>query len=182
MSTHTETTLSSETLYSGRIIRLRRDRVQLENGHTTTREVVEHNGGIAVAALTDRSELLMVRQLRYPYGKELLEIPAGKREGHEDTLQGGQRELREETGAVGRDYRFLGEIYPTPGYCAEIIWLYACRVDTVGDNAPDPDEFLDVVRVPLDEAEQMVLRGEIPDAKTQIAVLKTAALHRAGQL
>ena len=68
------------------------------------------------------------------------------------------------------------------GYCAEIIWLYACRVDTIGDNAPDPDEFLDVARIPLDEAEQMVLRGEIPDAKTQIAVLKTAALHRAGQL
>ena len=90
--------------------------------------------------------------------------------------------MREETGAVGRDYQFLGEIYPTPGYCAEIIWLYACRVDTIGDNAPDPDEFLDVARIPLDEAEQMVLRGEIPDAKTQIAVLKTAALHRAGQL
>ena len=114
MSTHTETTLHSETLYSGRIIRLRRDQVRLENGRTTTREVVEHNGGIAVAALTDRDELLMVRQLRYPYGKELLEIPAGKREGNEDTLLGGQRELREETGAVGRDYRFLGEIYPAP--------------------------------------------------------------------
>ena len=103
-------------------------------------------------------------------------------QGNEDTLLGGQRELREETGAVGRDYRFLGEIYPTPGYCAEIIWLYACRVDTIGDNAPDPDEFLDVARIPLDEAEQMVLRGEIPDAKTQIAVLKVAALHRNGQL
>lgn len=182
MHTHTETPLHSTTLYSGKIIRLRRDEVRLENGHTTTREVVEHNGGIAVAALTDRDELLMVRQLRYPYGKELLEVPAGKREGTEDPLLGGQRELREETGAVGRDYRFLGEIYPTPGYCSEIIWLYACRVDTIGANAPDPDEFLDVARIPLDTAEQMVLRGEIPDAKTQIAVLKVAALHRAGRL
>ena len=103
----------------------------------------------------------------------------------DDTMPDNERlawKLREETGAVGRDYRFLGEIYPTPGYCAEIIWLYACRVDTIGDNAPDPDEFLDVARIPLDEAEQMVLRGEIPDAKTQIAVLKVAALHRRGQL
>lgn len=182
MSTHQEIPLTSEYLYRGKIINLRRDDVRLENGRVTRREVVEHNGGIAVAALTDQNELLMVRQLRYPYRRELLEIPAGKREGTEDPLAGGQRELREETGAVGRDYRFLGQIYPTPGYCAEIIWLYVCRVDTIGENAPDPDEFLDVERIPLDKAVQMVMDGSIPDAKTQIAVLKTAELVRGGQI
>ena len=81
MSTHQEIPLTSEYLYRGKIINLRRDDVRLENGRVTRREVVEHNGGIAVAALTDRNELLMVRQLRYPYRRELLEIPAGKREG-----------------------------------------------------------------------------------------------------
>ncbi len=180
MNENEERTIQSEMIYRGRILNLRRDTVALPNGRTAPREVVEHNGGIGVAALTPAGELLMVRQLRYPYGESLLEIPAGKREGNEEPLRGGQRELREETGAVGRDYRYLGRIYPTPGYCSEVIWLYLCRVASVGEMHLDPDEFICVERVPLADAVQLVMAGKIPDAKTQIAVLKTAELVRTG--
>ena len=92
----------------------------------------------------------------------------------------GKRELKEETGAVGRDYCFLGELYPTPGYCEEIIYLYGCRVDKMGQTNPDEDEFVEVEAIPLGRAVEMVLRNEIPDAKTQVLVLKTDAFLRSG--
>ena len=180
MSTGTEKMQSTEVLYRGRILTLRKDVVQVSNGKTAVREVVEHNGGVTVAALTVQNELLMVRQLRYPYNEVLLELPAGKREGDEDPLTCGVRELREETGAIGRDYRSRGCLYPTPGYSNEIIWMFLCRVEQIGNTAFDEDEMIEVARVPLEQAVQMVMNNKIPDAKTQIAVLKTAELVRNG--
>lgn len=175
-----EKTIKQETLYKGKIINLRKDLALLQNGNTAVREIVEHSGGVCVAALTERNELLFVRQFRYPYQKVLLELPAGKREPGEEPLACGMRELREETGAVGRDYRFMGELYPTPGYCEEIIYLFLCRVDRMENTNPDEDEFVEVEPVPLDQAVEMVLRNEIPDAKTQVLILKAAALLRSG--
>ena len=160
---------------------LRRDQAELENGRIATREVVEHPGGVCVAALTKENELLFVRQFRYPYGEVLLELPAGKRDRTEAPLECGKRELQEETGATGTGYLSLGKLYPSPGYCGEIIHLYLCRVESFGSQNPDEDEFLQVERIPLNRAAEMVLNNEIPDAKTQVAVLKAQALVAAGK-
>ena len=132
-------------------------------------------------ALTPENELLFVRQFRYPYSEVLLELPAGKRDRTEAPLECGKRELREETGAIGTGYLSLGKLYPSPGYCGEIIHLYVCRVESFGSQNPDEDEFLKVERIPLNRAAEMVLNNEIPDAKTQVAVLKTQALVAAGK-
>ena len=110
-----EKQLSYDYKFKGRIINLRVDEALLPNGSTATREVVEHNGGICVVPITENGEVLMVEQYRYPYSEVVLEIPAGKRDGNEEPLEGGKRELREETGAVAENYTFLGELYPTPG-------------------------------------------------------------------
>ncbi len=172
-----ETTLSTVRHFEGRILNLRVDTVQLPNGNTSTREVVEHKGGVCIAALTDERELLFVRQYRHPYGAVLLELPAGKLDSKsENRLSAAVRELREETGATAENIRFLGELYPSPGYCDEILTLYLATGLSFGDADPDEDEFLQVERIPLDKAVDMVLGGEIPDAKTQTLVLKVAAL------
>ena len=177
-----EKTLRSETVFKGRIIRVRLDDVELENGEHAKREAVDHNGGVCVAALTDDDELLFVRQFRYPYKEVLLEVPAGKLEKGEDPFEAVQREQAEETGTTGKDYVFLGDFYPSPGYCGEIIRIWACRVAEYTAQHLDEDEFLEVERIPLFEAERMVMENRVPDGKTQTAILKTAALVRAGKL
>lgn len=172
-----EKTVSQDVRFRGHIINLRVDDAILPNGNHATREVVEHPGGVCVAALTDQKELLFVRQFRYPYSEVLLELPAGKLDRNgESPLEAGKRELREETGAVAEQYRCLGKLYPSPGYCDEIIYLYLATDLTFGDAKPDEDEFLECERIPLDRAVEMVLQNKIPDAKTQVAVLKVASL------
>ena len=168
----TETTVAKEYFFNGKIINMRRDDVTLPNGLPATREVVEHPGGVCIAALTDRDELLFVRQFRYPYKEVLLEIPAGKLTPGEDPLEAGKRELQEETGAAAAHYVSLGKLYPSPGYCDEVIHMYLATDLSYGEMNPDDDEFLEVERIPLETAAQMVLSGEITDAKTQAAVLK----------
>ncbi len=178
-----EKQLSSNYLFKGRIINLRQDTALLPNGNTATREVVEHPGGVCVAALTDKDELLFVKQWRYPYMEETLEIPAGKRDRQdEDPLECGKRELREETGATAKKYIDLHPLYPTPGYINEVIYCYLATGLTFGEQDTDEDEFLDVLRIPLKIAVEMVLSGEIKDAKTQIAVLKVKVLRDLGKI
>ncbi len=172
----TEKTLSSKSVFDGRILHITLDEVELPNGKKSKREVVNHPGGVAVAALDGDNNLLFVRQFRYPYKEIVLELPAGKLEKGSTPLENGKRELLEETGADGYSYISLGQVYPSPGYTAEIIHLYACRVKSEGESKPDDGEFLNVEKIPLDKAVEMVLNNMIPDAKTQIAVLKTALL------
>ena len=179
---HFEETNREEVLFEGRIIRVHVDDVTLENGQPAKREVVDHPGGVSVACLTDQNELIFVRQFRYPYKEELLELPAGKLERGEDPFEAMKREQREETGTTGKNYVSLGNVYPTPGYCGEIIRLWACRVDSWGEQNPDDDEFIEVERIPLEKAVEMVLNNEIEDAKTQVGILKAAALVQAGKL
>lgn len=179
----TEIMQSSEKIFNGKIIRVRRDAILVNGEKPAFREIVEHNGGVAVAALTDKNELLFARQLRYAYGENLLEIPAGKRDSKdEDPMACGMRELREETGAVSDQFVSLGKVYPTPGYCTEIIWLFGCRITGFGDRDLDEDEDIAVERIPIEKAVEMVMNNEIPDAKTQIAVLKMAELVRTGKI
>lgn len=171
-----EKCVEKNTIYKGRIIEVRNDTVELPNGKLAGREVVDHCGGVTVAALTDDNCLLFVRQYRYPHDEVLLELPAGKLEPNEDPFEAGKRELLEEVGAIGKDYRFMGIAYPSPGCYKEELYLYACRVDSLGEYNPDEDEFLDVEKIPLEKAVEMCLNNEIPDAKTQILLLKVAAL------
>ena len=178
----TEKTLSSKSVFDGRILHITLDEIELPNGKKSKREVVNHPGGVTVAALDEENNLLFVRQFRYPYKEVVLELPAGKLEKGSTPLENGKRELMEETGAEGYSYISLGQLYPSPGYTSEIIHLYACKVKSLGSSNPDDGEFLNVVKIPLDKAVEMVLNNQIPDAKTQVAVLKTAMLIKSGKI
>ena len=171
-----EVTVLKNTIYQGKILNLRVDVAGLPNGKEAPREFVEHNGGVTVAALTDDAKLIFVRQFRYPYMEEVLELPAGKLEKGEDPLEAGKRELREEAGVTAEQYINLGEFYPSPGYTNEVIYLYGARDLTQVEQELDEDEFLNVEYIPLDKAVDMVLSNEIKDGKTQAAVLKLASL------
>ena len=178
----TEKRISGKTIFDGKILHMVHDEVELEDGSRSMREVVKHPGGVCVAAIDNDSNLLFVRQFRYPYREVVLELPAGKLEKGSTPLENGKRELLEETGAVGYSYLSLGQVYPSPGYTDEIIHLYACRVKEQGDSKPDEGEFLNVEKIPLNTAVEMVLNNRVFDAKTQIAVLKTAALLQSGKI
>ncbi len=168
----TEKTVSREYIFKGRIINLRVDDALLPDGSVAKREVVEHPGGVCVAALTENNELLFVEQFRYPYSEVVLELPAGKLEYGEDPFEAGKRELREETGAVAEEYESLGKLYPTPGYCGEIIHMYFAKNLTFTSQDLDSDEFLEVRKIPLKEAFEMVINNEIADSKTQVGIMK----------
>ena len=172
-----EQQLASESVYDGRILHVTRDTVRLENGDEAIREVVHHPGGACVVPLTEEGTVLMVRQFRYPHAEETLEVPAGKLEYGENPLLCAERELREEAGAAAEKLESLGSLYPTPAYDGEVIYMYLARhIRRGGTQDLDEDEFLDVVELPLAEAVQMVMDDRIRDAKTQIALLKTALL------
>lgn len=179
---HFEKTIKGDYAFRGRIISLRVDEIELENGKTATREVVEHPGGVCVLPLGADDTVTLVRQFRYPYKEELLELPAGKRSPGEDPLECGKRELTEETGLVAAHYQSLGQMYPSPGYVDEIIYLYLATGLTEAEQCLDEDEFLDVCPLPLAEAVQKVLSGEIKDAKTQVLLLKAYAMRQNGQI
>lgn len=168
----TEKTLASEKIFEGRILHVRRDTVELPDGSQSFREVVDHPGGVCVLALDEENRALLVSQYRYPYERVLRELPAGKLEYGEDPAKAAVRELKEETGAVAGEFRSLGELYPSPGYCGEIIRMYLARELTFGETHLDDDEFLNLERVPFDRLVEQVLSGEIKDAKTIAAVLK----------
>ena len=171
----TEKTKKITNKYDGRIIHVHVDDIELADGKSGTREVVEHPGGVCIAALTDKNELMFVRQFRYPFKEETLELPAGKLEKGEDPFNTAQRELKEETGCTGKDWVSMGNMYPTPGICSEIDRLYFCRVDKEsGSLHLDEDEFIEPERIPIDKAVEMAMSGELPDAKTQLLVLKVA--------
>lgn len=177
-----EKTVEKNYVYEGKIIKVRRDKAELPNGKPCTREVVEHNGGVCVAALTDNNELMFVRQFRYPYMEIIPELPAGKLELGEDPFEAGKRELREETGCIAENYADLGKFYPTPGYCGEIIYLYVGWNLREAEMNLDEDEFLEVEKIPLDKAVDMVLNGEIRDGKTQALVMRVAEMKRRGSI
>lgn len=167
-----EKTIDTREIYQGRIIHVKEDTVRLPNGKTAGRELILHNGGVGVIAVDENQDVLMVRQFRKPYDEVVLEIPAGKLEKDENPYAAGLRELREETGYVAKKCRFIGKSYPSPGYLNEIISLYlAEELEFVGQNL-DPEEFLEIEKIPLSRLYDMVMSNEIVDAKTQVAILK----------
>ncbi len=175
-----EKTLTQEYIYKGRILNLRRDTAELPNGQTAVREVVEHHGGVTIAAVTDNDELLFVRQFRYPSGELLLELPAGKLEAGEEPLPAAVRELREETGATAARVYELGWFYVSPGYTTEKLYLYAAEGLTFSGQSLDADEFLDVEKISFADAVNRAAGEGFHDAKTDTAILKLARLRKTG--
>lgn len=167
----TEKTIDTKEIYKGRIINVKEDTVTLPDGKTEGRELVLHNGGVGVIAIDEEYNVLMVRQYRKPFEAVLTEIPAGKLELNEDIKTAAIRELREETGFVAKNIEFLCESYPSPGYLTEKIHLYIARnLEFIGQEL-DPGEFIEVYKASLCKLVDMVMKNEIKDAKTQIAIL-----------
>ena len=172
-----ETTAASELIFDGTILHLYRDDIVLPNGKPAHREVIRHIGAVCVIPVTDDGMVVMERQYRYPVDEVILEIPAGKLDfKEEDHREAVLRELEEETGYRAGKLTELGKFYPACAYSDETIWMYLATELEKGESHRDADEFLDVELIPLRDLVDMVLAGQIPDAKTQIAVLKAAAV------
>ena len=170
---YTENKIRTINGYNGLIVKVDLDRISLPDGKEAFREVVRHPGGVSILALDDEDNVVCVRQYRYCFGEHLLEIPAGKLEYGEDPYECAVRELSEETGITAGKMVSLGEIYPSPGFCKEVLHLYLAMDLSYGEAHLDPGEFLDVIKVPFDELLRQVMSGEIKDGKTVAAVLKT---------
>lgn len=167
-----ETPISSRVVYNGLIVKTRIDTVALENGKQVPREIVEHPGGVAIIPVDDNGGVTLVRQFRYPLMAECLEVPAGKLECGEDHKDCAARELSEETGLSASRLVYLGCTYPSPGFCDEVLHIYLARGLTQGVPNPDEDEILNVEKLSMDDLIDLIMRDEIRDAKTIIAVFK----------
>ena len=169
----TEKTIQKDYKFRGRIMTVRVDQAELPNGKPCVREVCEHPGGVGVLPIDENGMVTLVRQFRYPYGETILEIPAGKMDrGPENAEEAGRRELSEETGLTAGQMISMGEIWPSPGFMDERLYLYCAKELAQGACHPDADEFVEIVRMPFEELCQRVASGEIHDAKTVAAVGK----------
>lgn len=165
-----ERTITSQPIYEGRIIKVKVDEVQLPNGKTAKREIVHHQGAVAVMPLTNDGKLVAVRQFRKPLERTIVEIPAGKLEPGEEPLACAIRELEEETGYVAQKMELLSTFYTSPGFADELLHVYVATGLTKGESRPDEDEFVDVLELTLEEAQELHRTGEIRDAKTVVAL------------
>ena len=172
-----ESLSSSEDIFDGIILHVKRDMVSLSNGSVTVREVIRHIGAVCVIPVTENNEVIMERQYRYPLDRVILEIPAGKLDApDEDRLSAIKRELREETGYTADEWTEIGDFHPAPAYSDEYITMYMARGLHKGTQDLDEDEFLDVYAIPLKDLVKEVMEGRISDAKTQVCVLKAARI------
>lgn len=166
-----EKTLSSQLIYSGRAVRLRVDTVQMPSGRQTTREVVEHSDCVAIVAIDENDNVLLVKQYRQAIDKELLEIPAGGIDPGEDAEAAVRREMREETGFLPRRVARLGGFYSSPGFCTEYLHLYLA-LDLVSSPLHAEDtEIIKLVRVPTSQIPELLSSGQICDAKSIVGLL-----------
>ena len=174
-----ETTASSKLIFDGKVLHLYKDDINLPNGGKSMREYCKHNGAVAVVPLTSDGCVVCVRQYRYALDRVTLEIPAGKFDYiGEDHREAAMRELREETGYTTENLTPIGALATSPALLTEIIYMYLAEDMVEGETDPDEDEFLEIVKIPLDDMVDMILSGEIQDAKTQAAVIKVWAMKQ----
>lgn len=165
-----EKKLNSKTLYNGKVVRLDVDEIELPNGKKSFRECVRHSGGACVLLVED-GKVLLVNQYRYAYSQPIYEIPAGKLNKGEDPCLAAARELEEETGYKAK-LSHLIDLYPTPGYSDEVIYIYFAESFVKTNQKLDDGEFLDYCFIELDKVLKMIEDGEIKDAKTIVAIYK----------
>lgn len=169
--TFEEKTLETQKIYKGKVLNLRRDKVTTVNGGTSYREIIEHPGGVVMAAITQDGKMVMVRQFRKAVEQVVFEAPAGKLEAGEDVFEAAKRELKEETGYRAKQIDFMGYYYSSCGYTSEKLHLFLCRDLSPGDTEFDEHEALIVEEHPLKDLFQKVLDGQIDDAKTALVIL-----------
>lgn len=163
----TEKTIDKETIYRGKIIEVDKYKVLLPDEKYSSREIVKHPGGVAILTYKDENTLIFVEQFRKPFEKSLLEIPAGKIEQGEEPETCGRRELEEETGYKSKNFKYLGKIVTSPGFCDEIIYIYVATDLYKGrDNICDEDEFINLREIKISEVKNMIKSGKIVDAKS----------------
>jgi ADP-ribose pyrophosphatase len=167
-----ESTTATEQVFKGRFLDVRRDTVRLPNGHSATREYVVHPGACVVIPLLDNGDVVLERQFRYPIGREMIELPAGKLDAGEDPLICALRELREETGYSAGEWAYAGCMHLAIAYSTEVIHIYFARSLTLGARSLDEEEFLDVFTAPAQQLIAWCADGTVTDAKTV-----TCALH-----
>lgn len=166
-----ETTLTSESLFRGNFLDVRRDTVRLPDGNTASREYVVHPGAVVIVPMLDDGRIVLERQYRYPVGQVMWELPAGKLDAGEDPLVCGQRELLEETGYRAHEWACAGRMHLAIGYSTEIIHIYFARGLSAGERRLDAGEFLDVHTQQVDELLAGCRDGRVTDAKTLACAL-----------
>lgn len=175
-----EKTVSSEEVFSGNIIKVKVDKVLMPDNSLARRELVEHPGGVGIVAVNENDEVFFVKQYRKPIERAIYEIPAGKLDAGEPHRECGIRELNEETGLTAKSFEYLGFIYPSPGFTDEVTHVYYATGLNQGETHTDDDEYLDVERVPLKKAYEMVMNNEINDAKSVFGILKVWQMRSKG--
>ncbi|MCX6011202.1 MAG: NUDIX hydrolase [Chloroflexi bacterium] len=177
-----EETLSSRKVFEGRALKLRVDTVKLPSGKQTTREIVEHENCVAIVALDDADNILLVRQFRKPVEKELLEIPAGGIDPGETPEEAVRREMREETGFLPRKVAKLGGFYSSPGFCTEYLHLYLAGDLVTSPLQAEDSESISLVRVPLSQIPGLIASGAICDAKSIAGLLAFREYQKSADL
>ena len=167
-----EKKINSKQIFDGVVIKLFVDDIELPDGKKSIREVVRHPGAVCVIPIDEDENVIMIKQFRYPFAEVLLEVPAGKLEKGEDPYEAVIRELEEESGVVAKNVEYIGTMYTTVAILDEKIHMYLATGLTYKNAHPDDGEFLEVTKIPLKTLVKMVMDGEIPDSKTQIAILK----------
>jgi len=163
--------IKSEIILQGRVFKIRRDHMKTPDGRETKFEIVEHGGSVIIIPVDEQGNIWFVRQYRHAAGRNLLELPAGTRDGDEPYEECAAREIREETGMEAGTLKKIGEFYLAPGYSTEFMGIFLATELKHNPLAPDTDEFLLVEKIPAKSAMQMAERGEIPDAKSLAALL-----------
>ncbi len=171
MSDLKESKLSSEAIFQGRLLDVRKDEVELPNGKTSTREWINHPGAVCCVPILPEGKIALIRQYRYPVQEEMIELPAGKLDRGEEPEKCAVRELEEEIGYYPGKLTFLTHIHPAIGFANEKMWLYLAEDLEKTDSKLDEDEFLELIPTYLSEAVQMVWDRKISDVKTIIGLL-----------
>ena len=179
--TFEEKTINSELIYEGTIINLRKDKVTVQNG-TAYREIIEHNGGAVLAAVTEDHKMIMVKQYRKPANRVMLEVPAGKIDPGEKPEVTAARELKEETGYTAKNIKYMTCFYPSVGYSEEKLYLYLCTDLIPGETCFDENEAIEIEEIEIEKLCMMIAEGKINDGKTIVAILMVNEAIKAGKL